>query len=68
LTEDNVERLVSDSDFAKDLKERTRAALVPILELMDEAARRSMVLGFSVGRNIILGRSIVIAVTINKEL
>lgn len=63
----NVAVLVTVADFARHLKERTRELLRPLLDLMDEAAQRGMILGFSCARDQ-LGRSVVAAVTVVKYL
>lgn len=51
---DGIARLVttkSDADRAAELKERIRAALIPVCALMDEAAQSHLLVSFITGPN-----------------
>lgn len=49
--DDNVTKIVGDADFAREAKERVRAAFEPIVEVMNEATRRGLMLNFMIARD-----------------
>lgn len=51
-TDDNVVKLVTDEQFAEDVKRRLNDALIPVFVLFEEAHRRGMIVqwdGLGVG-------------------
>jgi hypothetical protein len=57
----------TDADRATDLKRRAEAALAPVVEIMNEAARHGLVLGWAINRDQ-FGRNRIEQITVLKPL
>jgi hypothetical protein len=57
----------TDTQLAADLKKRTEAALAPVMEIMNEASRHGLVLGWAINRDQ-FGRNRIEQITVLKPL
>ena len=57
----------TDTELAADFKKRTEAALAPVIEIMNEASRHGLVLGWGINRDQ-FGRNRIEQITVLKPL
>jgi hypothetical protein len=58
---------LTDAELAADLRRRTEAALAPVMEIMNEASRHGLVLGWGINRDQ-FGRNRIEQITVFKPL
>ena len=57
----------SDKDLADEYRQRLREAFRPILDIMDEASKNGLLVGFNIARDP-FGKAIIQEIQVNKPL